>query len=151
MISIQRDNIRRLFLYDLEFGISKSGKFVSTDEFGEFINRDLYLPKKHLCKPLAAKESEEEQQILASTSISIEKRIEKLFEEQKNNLRRLFLYDLEFGISQAGKSMIIICEPLSGRQLVREFIIKSEGNWQGIRCVQKKKPDTYILFNYHSK
>uniref|UniRef100_A0A914PUG4 Uncharacterized protein n=1 Tax=Panagrolaimus davidi TaxID=227884 RepID=A0A914PUG4_9BILA len=64
---------------------------------------------------------------------------------QRDNIRRLFLYDLEFGISKSGKFVVIICKPLSGRQLVREFIIKSEGNWQGIRCVQKKKPDTYVI------
>uniref|UniRef100_A0AC35FX28 Uncharacterized protein n=1 Tax=Panagrolaimus sp. PS1159 TaxID=55785 RepID=A0AC35FX28_9BILA len=116
-----------------------------TDVFGEFVNQDLYLPKEHVCEPMTVKESAEDQEILASTSASVEIQVEKIFEERKDNLRRLFLYDVEFGVSRSGKSLLIVCEPGSDRKLVREYTFKSQSIWYCSRCTKTKKQDVYAI------
>uniref|UniRef100_A0A914Y501 Uncharacterized protein n=1 Tax=Panagrolaimus superbus TaxID=310955 RepID=A0A914Y501_9BILA len=114
------------------------------DTFGELIKKDLYLPKQHVCEPIKAEQSEQEQQYLLFNTANLF--VDNLFNEQKDALRMLNHYEFKFCTSglDGFKKKIIVSHP-SNRSLIYNFYYKSQSIWHCTKCVQEKKLDTYVI------
>uniref|UniRef100_A0A914PF30 Uncharacterized protein n=1 Tax=Panagrolaimus davidi TaxID=227884 RepID=A0A914PF30_9BILA len=111
--------------------------------YGGFVDKVLYLPKQHVCDPFTVEESENEQLLLAS-DIKLKSQVDKLYDEQKINLRELYEYDFEYGATTKGNERkIIVCDPLN-RSLVREFRFQAQSIWFCVAC-QNKRHKAYVI------